>query len=103
MFNNLNERGIRLSGQLINLLTIVLGVAAAYFLTIQSLKIELEAKAESAAVDALDKKLVGFEVILKETVVSRKQFFQFSKDIEARLIRIEQYLKDQSRKNIGKP
>ena len=60
------------------------------------------AKAENAVVEALDKKLVSFEVILKERVVSREQFFRFSKDVEARLTRIEQYLKDQSREHIGK-
>jgi len=41
-------------------------------------------------VEALDKKLAGFEVILKEESVSREQLFRFSKDIEARLTRIEQ-------------
>ncbi len=60
------------------------------------------AKAESAVVEALDKKLAGFEVILKEGSVSREQFFRFSKNVEARLTRIEQYLKDQSREHIGK-
>jgi hypothetical protein len=97
------EGGIRLSGQLINLVMIILGLAAAYFLTIQSLKIELEDKAESAVVETLDKKLAGFEVILREGVVSREQFHQFSKDVEARLTRIEYYLKDQSREHLGKP
>jgi len=48
------------------------------------------AKAESAVVEAPDKKLAAFEVILKERVVSREQFFRFSKDVEARLTRIEQ-------------
>jgi len=57
---------------------------------------------KGAAVVTLDKKLAGFEVILKEGSVSREQFFRFSKDVEARLIRIEQYLKDQSREHIGK-
>ncbi|MEW5995264.1 MAG: hypothetical protein AB1744_12855, partial [Candidatus Zixiibacteriota bacterium] len=62
MLGALAERGIRVSSQLINLLTVVIGLAAAYFLTIQSLKIELEAKAESAVVETLDKKLAAFEV-----------------------------------------
>ena len=103
MFNHQGKQGLRLNGQLLNILTIVLGIAAAYFLTIQSLKVELQAKAESAMVEALDKKLAGFEVILKEGVVSREQFFRFSKDVEARLTRIEYYVKDQSREHIGKP
>ena len=82
----------RFDGQLLNLLVIVVSLAAAYFMTIQSLKVELAAKAENAVVEALDKKLVGFEVILKEGTVSKKEFYEFSRGIEARLDRIEQYL-----------
>ncbi|MFH1374633.1 MAG: hypothetical protein ABII79_12635 [bacterium] len=103
MVNRKGEGGLLLSGQLINVLTVVLGIAAAYFLTIQSLRIELEAKAESTVVEVLDKKLAGFEVILKEGVVSREQFFQFSKDVEARLTRIEYYVKEQPREDVSKP
>ncbi len=100
---NHSDKGVRLSGQLINIMTIVVGIAAAYFLTIQSLKIELAAKAESVVVEALDKKLVNFEVILKESVVSKEQFYLFSKNVEARLIRIEYYLKEQAGEHGGKP
>ena len=103
MLNHQSEPGLRLSGQLLHVLTVILGIAAAYFLTIQSLRIELQAKAENAVVEALDKKLAGFEVILREGVVSREQFFRFSQDLEARLTRIEYYVKDKSRDNIGKP
>lgn len=97
------ESGIRLSAQLVNIMTIVVGIAAAYFLTIQSLKIELAAKAESVVVETLDKKLANLEVMLKESVVSREQFYQFSKDVEARLSRIEYYLKAQMGERGGKP
>jgi len=76
--------------QLVHLIALVVGVAAAYFMTIQSLKVELADKAENAVVEALDKKLSGFEVFLKEGVVTRKQFYEFSQQTEARLIRIEQ-------------
>ncbi len=86
----------------LNLLGLILGVAAAYFLTIQSLKIELAAKAEGAVVERLDKKLANIEVILKEGVVSREQFFEFSKKIERRLGRIEFYLTDQSGEDIDR-
>ena len=92
----------RLSGFWLNLLTIILGIAAAYFMTIQSLKVELAAKAEAAVVGTLDRKLVGFEVLLKEGVVSKEQFYQFSTDVEARLIRIEDYLVAYSGENLGK-
>lgn len=103
MLNHRGEGSLQLSSQFINVVTVVLGIAAAYFLTIQSLRIELEAKAESAVVEVLDKKLAGFEVILKEGVVSREQFFQFSKDVEARLTRIEYYVKEQPREDVSKP
>ncbi len=73
-------------------LTIVLGVAAAYFMTIQSLRLELAAKAENEVVTTLDKKLGSFEVILREGVVTKEQFYQFSRQVENRLIRIEGYL-----------
>ncbi len=81
--------GFNLIGPLMNIVTVIMGVVAAYFLTIQSLKIELSAKAESAVVQTLDKKLNRIEVILTESVVSRDQFYEFTKDIEARLNRIE--------------
>jgi len=93
---------VRLDGQVINLLVIVVSLAAAYFMTIQSLKIELAAKAENAVVEALDKKLVGFEVILKEGTVSKKEFYEFSRGIETRLDRIEQHLITHMGENSGK-
>jgi hypothetical protein len=99
---NQTSGGIVISSQLLNLMSLVLGVAAAYFLTIQSLKIDLAAKAEATVVERLDKKLANIEVILKEGVVSREQFYDFSKDVEARLGRIEYYLSDQSGVKIGK-
>jgi len=93
---------IRLGGQLLNLILVALGIAAAYFMTIQSLKLELAAKAESAVVETLDKKLSSFEVFLKEGVVSREQFYQFSRQIEARLTRIEHHLIEQTGEKLGK-
>lgn len=91
-----------LSAPLINLITILMGVMAAYFLTIQSLKIEMGAKAEGTVVGRLDKKLANIEVILKESVVSKDQFYVFSRDVETRLTRIEAYLADKSGDEIGK-
>ena len=102
MGNRQASRGFHLSRQGINLVTIILGIAAAYFMTIQSLKIELAAKAEAVVVGALDKKLASFEVLLEEGVVSKEQFYQFSSDVEARLIRIEDYLIEYSGENLGK-
>ena len=93
---------IRIAGYLFNLLIFALGIAAAYFMTIQSLKLELAAKAEGAVVETLDKKLGSFEVFLKEGVVGREQFYVFSREIEARLSRIEHYLIKQTGDEIGK-
>ena len=88
------DPGLRLSNSLINILSVALGLAAAYFMTIQSLKIELAAKAESKVVATLDKKLANFEVIVKQGVVSKEEFFRFSREVERRLERIEYYLID---------
>ncbi|RMG02565.1 MAG: hypothetical protein D6741_03525 [Planctomycetota bacterium] len=93
---------LSLNRHLVNLLAMVLGLAAGYFMTIQSLKLELADKAETAVVEALDKKMANLEVMLKEGVVSREQFYKFSKDTEARLTRIEQYLINQTGENLGK-
>jgi len=54
-------------------------------------------------VEALDKKLASFEVIVKEGVVSKEQFYQFSKNVDARLTRIEYYLKEQAGETGEKP
>jgi hypothetical protein len=93
--------GVRISAQAINLAVVILGIAAAYFMTIQSLKVELAAKAESAVVETLDRKLTAFEVILREGVVDKEEFYRFSSGIEARLIRIEQYLIKNSGDSLG--
>ena len=93
----------RISGQLIRLITMLFGLAATYFLTIQSLRLELAAKAESAVVITLDKKLGNFEVFLKEGVIGKEEFYRFSKDVENRLTRIEFMLTEQGGVQIEKP
>lgn len=93
--------GVRISAQAINLAVVILGIAAAYFMTIQSLKVELAAKAENAVVETLDRKLTAFEVILREGVVDKEEFYRFSSGIESRLIRIEQYLIENSGDSLG--
>ena len=96
MSDNGHETSFRIGGSLLNFITIILGIAAAYFLTIQSLKMEIADKAEGVVVETLDKKLASIEVMLSEGVVSKEQFYRFSTDIEARLNRIEYYLIDKS-------
>lgn len=97
-----NHSSLRLSGQLLRLVSILFGLAAAYFLTIQSLRLELADKAESQVVRTLDKKLSNFEVILKKGVISKEEFFEFSKEIEGRLTRIEYLLESERSAKIEK-
>jgi len=94
---------LNLSGPVINFVVIALGLAAAYFMTIQSLKIELSAKAEAAVVEALDRKLATIEVLLREGVIGREQFHRFEKAVETRLSRIEFYVTDKPGEQVGKP
>ncbi|RKX21568.1 MAG: hypothetical protein DRP35_03995 [Candidatus Zixiibacteriota bacterium] len=100
MKNNKFGWNLLLYAPAINLITILFGIVAAYFMTIQSLKVELAEKAEQEVVGVIDKKLVNLEVILKEGVVNKEDFFEFSKNIEARLARIEFYLINKSGEQI---
>jgi hypothetical protein len=92
----------RISGPMWNVITIVLGIVAAYFMTIQQLRVDLAAKAEAAVVGTLDKKISGLEVYLKEAVVNKQQFFEHTQKMETRLDRIERYLIDQTGESRGK-
>lgn len=103
MIRNDSGPAALLSGPLLNFITIILGIAAAYFLTIQSLKVELAAKAESAVVETLDRKMAAFEVIIRQGVVDKEEFWRFSNELEARLARIEYYLKDNRGVTLDKP
>jgi hypothetical protein len=91
-----DHSSLRLSGQVINIILVAFSIAAAYFMTIQSLKLELSAKAESAVVNALDKKLGEFEILLREGVVSKEEFYRISAEADKRLARIEYHLTNQS-------
>jgi hypothetical protein len=90
------------NNQILKIITIIFSLAAAYFLTIQSLKIELAGKADSHTVEIVDKKLTKIEAILKEGVLDKEQFYQFSKQLERRLSRIEFLLENQTGENLGK-
>jgi hypothetical protein len=94
MSRNTILTSLRIGNQLLNILLLMLGLAGGYFMTVQSLKLELAAKAESAVVETLDKKLAHLEVILREGVVTRDQFHAFAKEVDHRLGRIEFYLTD---------
>lgn len=92
----------RISGPVWNVITIVLGMVAAYFMTIQQLRVDLAAKAEATVVGTLDKKISGLEVYLKEAVVNKQQFYEHTQKMETRLDRIERYLIDQTGEARGK-
>jgi len=82
---------------LINFIVILLGMSAAYFTTIGSIKIKLAEKAESVLVETLDKRLARLEVVIIEGRVSKDEFFEFKNNIESRLNRIECYLIENGR------
>ena len=71
-------------------------------MTIQQIKLELAAKAESTVVETLDKKLTSVEVYLKEAVVNKQQFYEHTQKMESRLDRIEHYLVEQTGETRGK-
>ncbi|MDX9858298.1 MAG: hypothetical protein RBT76_10940 [candidate division Zixibacteria bacterium] len=87
-------RGIRLGGQLLHMLVLALGLAGGYFMTVQSIRLELAAKAEAVTVETLERKLTNLEVILREGTVTREQFYEFSREVERRLARIEYYVSE---------
>jgi predicted Holliday junction resolvase-like endonuclease len=91
----LQIRKIRI-GEIINVVTMLFGIVAAYFLTVQSLKLELSAKAENNAVETLDKRLSGMEILLRERTVSKDELFRLTQQIESRLTRIEMHLTHES-------
>ncbi len=82
----------RLNKTVINFVVVLFGMAAAYFTTIGSIKIQLAEKAESALVKTIDMKLAELETVIVENRISKDQFFQFQTSIESRLSRIEFYL-----------
>jgi hypothetical protein len=53
MSRNTILTSLRIGNQLLNILLLMLGLAGGYFMTVQSLKLELAAKAESAVVETL--------------------------------------------------
>ncbi len=82
---------------LINFILILLGMSAAYFTTIGSIRIQMAEKAETALVETIDRRLARLEVLIREGTISKDDFHKFSKDVESRLSRIESYLIDNKR------
>ncbi|UCD94060.1 MAG: hypothetical protein JSU69_09860 [Candidatus Zixiibacteriota bacterium] len=94
---NRQRRFVPLSRSLLNFIVILLGMAAAYFTTIGSIKIQLAEKAESALVEKIDKRLGRLEVTIIEGTISKDEFCQFRNSIESRLTRIEYFLVEHGR------
>lgn len=83
------RRWLQINGDLLNLSTFVFGLVAAYFLTIQSLRVELSAKASAEVVQMMDQRLARIEVLLQERTVSKEYFYEHLTAITDRLTRIE--------------
>lgn len=96
-----NDQKLEFGNLLLKYASAILGIAAAYFLTIQSLRLDLAVKADDATVDLLDKKLTNIEVIIKEGMLSRDQFYTFSSEVESRLARIEFLLEQKTGEKLG--
>jgi hypothetical protein len=92
-----NLMAVSFNKPLINFMMGLLGLAAAYFTTINNIEVQLAEKAESALVSAIDKRLDRLEIVIKEGRVSKDEFFEFKNNIESRLTRIEFYLQDYRR------
>ena len=95
--SNRERRSVPLSRSLLSFIVVLLGMAAAYFTTIGSIKIQVAEKAESALVEAIDKRLARLEVTITEGTISKDDFCQFRNSIESRLTRIEYYLVEHGR------
>lgn len=92
---------IMLNTPMLKFIMIILGVATSYFLSIQSIKVELAAKAEMKTVEQLDKKLTNIEYMLNRGVLSKEQFYEFSQSIDRRLSKIEYLLENKKGVEIG--
>ena len=95
------DYSLKIGSLLLKYVSALLGLVAAYFLTIQSLRLDLAVKADDATVDMLDKKLTNIEVIIKEGMLSRDQFYTFSSRVESRLARIESLLEQKTGEKLG--
>jgi len=85
---------ILLNRPMVNFIMALLGLTAAYYTTIGSIKISLAEKAEYTLVEKVDKRLAELEVLIREGMVTKDQFYEFRAGIEGRLNRIEFYLKE---------
>lgn len=94
--NDNNQFAILLRKPVMSFILTLLGMSAAYFTTIGSIKASLAEKAEAALVETIDKKLTRLEVVIKEGMITKDQFFDFRNEIEMRLTRIEYHLTEKT-------
>jgi hypothetical protein len=85
---------ILLNRPVVNFIMALLGLTAAYYTTIGSIRVSLAEKAEYTVVDKVDKRLAELEILIREGMVTKDQFCEFRTGIEKRLNRIEYYLKE---------
>ena len=92
----LSNGGYLINGAVLKFVGFLLSITAAYFLTIQSLKVELAGKADSDSVAELNSKLTNIEAILREGVIDKEAFFTLASTVDKRLTKIELLLENQS-------
>jgi hypothetical protein len=92
MENNRFFSKVQLLQFLVAFFVTALGIITAYYTTIAGIKLDLSQKAESVAVNQLDKRLSNIEVMLNQNFLTREEFHRFSQDLQNRLSRIEYQL-----------
>jgi len=87
------QNGGILKGLLVkNLLGVMLSVAAAmaaYYSTVSSLRVSMSAKADTAEVVAIEKRMNAVESAVERSFLSREDFFRFREEVNYRLLKIE--------------
>ncbi|MCJ7496932.1 MAG: hypothetical protein MUO78_02185 [candidate division Zixibacteria bacterium] len=87
--NNKIFSKVQLFQFLITFFVTVFGVLTAYYTTIAGIKLDLAHKAEVQIVNELDKRLSNLELLLKENIMTKKEFFELKDQINQRLLKIE--------------
>ncbi len=93
---NKNNASVRDSGPvklnfLLALVVALCGMLAGYFATIYEIKMELTGKAENDALISLEKRVLGLEFYLKESMLTRSDFQQYKETLERRLYGMEMF------------
>jgi hypothetical protein len=69
--------------------------------TINSLEMALVSKAERSELDHLDKKLTRIEVMLEEAILTKRDFFRLSEEIDQKIMEVAAKLQRLTERNEG--